>query len=45
MPKNKAVINYVLNHPESDGSILLDPEGKVLNWNLGELETIEEFFE
>ena len=25
--------------------VLLDPEGKVLNWNLGELETIEEFFE
>ena len=25
--------------------VLLDPEGKVLNWNLGEFETIEEFFE
>ena len=25
--------------------VLLDPEGKVVNWTLGEFETIEEFFE
>lgn len=24
--------------------VLIDPEGKVLNWNLGELETIEDYF-
>lgn len=25
--------------------VLIDPEGKVVNWNLGEHQTIEEYFE
>ena len=25
--------------------VLIDPEGKVVNWNLGELEIIEDYFE
>lgn len=25
--------------------VLIDPEGKIVNWNLGELETIEDYFE